>query len=305
MSPALRAAAAAPAPPDPAPPRPVVAPDAVSHAIDVGGHRLHVEVSGEGPPLLLLHGFTGSARSFDALAPALRARRRVVAVDLVGHGRSEAPHAVAAYAFARAVDDLARVLDALRIPRAALLGYSLGGRLALGFACAHPGRVSGAVLIGASAGLAQAEARAARRRDDEALAASIEAHGVEAFVVRWEALPLFASQARLPAPVRAALRAQRLANVPHGLALSLRGMGTGAQPPLHDALARAPMPLLFVAGAEDVKFAAIARELAALAPRGACALVPAAGHAVQLERPADFLALAQPWLARLDPHPIP
>jgi naphthoate synthase len=262
-----------------------------------------VEIGGSGPPLLLLHGFTGSARSFDPIAAALREAHTTVAVDLVGHGRSDAPRSPEPYAFARAVADLARLLDALALPHAALLGYSLGGRLALGFAAARPERVTGALLVGASAGIADPVARAARRRDDEALADAIERDGIEAFVARWMALPLFESEARAGADYLDRVRSQRLANVPHGLAGSLRGMGSGVQPSLHAALARLPVPLLFVAGEDDAKFRALARELARLAPRGDSAVVSGAGHAAHAERPDAFVAVARPWLARLAASP--
>jgi naphthoate synthase len=268
--------------------------------VDVGGHALYVEVGGDGPPALLLHGFTGSVRTLDAVARGLRAAgHRTIAVDALGHGRSDAPDGVAAYTLERAVDDLARVLDAVGAPRAALLGYSLGGRTALGFAAAHGERVTALVLVGASPGIADPETRATRRRDDEALAATILRDGVPAFVARWMAQPLFVSQARLGPAALAEAREQRLANRAHGLALSLRGLGTGAQPPLHEALGRLELPMLLVVGEEDAKFRAIAAEMAALAPRARIAVVARAGHAAHLESPEEFLAQVCSFLAPL------
>src|SRR5262249_26256974 len=128
------------------------------------------------------------------------------------------------------------------------------------------------------------------------LAAFIERAGVPAFVDRWEALPLWASQARLPAAVRAAQRAQRLQNRAPGLANSLRGLGTGAQAPLHERLAELPMPVLLIAGALDAKFRALASEMAAALPAAHLALVPDAGHAVHLEQPAVFDRLVAEFL---------
>jgi len=261
--------------------------------IDVGGAELALELAGEGPPLLLLHGFTGSAETMRELADALAGEFRTIAVDLLGHGESDAPADPSRYALECAAGDLARVLDALGIARAHVLGYSLGGRIALGFAALRPQRVRSAVLVGASAGIADPAERRARAEADEVLAAALLREGVAAFVARWMAQPLFASQARLGAAFLARARAQRLRNCAHGLAASLCGIGTGAQPPLHARLARLGVPLLFVAGAEDAKFAALARELAALAPRGACALVPGAGHAVQLEALHELVSLVR------------
>jgi naphthoate synthase len=268
--------------------------------IDVGGARLAVDIAGRGPALLLLHGFTGSAGTMRGLAAALAPDFRTLSVDLLGHGRSDAPRDPSRYALEVAAGDLDRLLDALGETRAHVLGYSLGGRIALGFAALRSQRVLSAFVIGASAGLADPADRAARARADEALADELERDGLERFVDRWMALPLFASQARLGPDFLAAARAARLRNRVHGLAASLRGVGPGAQPPLHARLARLDVPILFAAGAEDAKFAALARELAATARRGRAALVPGAGHAAQLENPSAVVALAREFLTTGD-----
>ena len=107
------------------------------------------------------------------------------------------------------------------------------------------------MLEGASPGIADAAEREARRASDAALAGRIERDGVEAFVDEWERVPLFASQLALPAEARAAVRATRLAQRAHGLANSLRGMGAGAQAPLHDRLPSIAAPTLLLAGSLD------------------------------------------------------
>ncbi len=184
--------------------------------IDVGGAGLAVEIAGRGPALLLLHGFTGSAETMRAVASELARGYRTISVDLLGHGRSDAPRDPSRYALECTAGDLARVLDALGESRAHVLGYSLGGRIALGLAALRPQRVRSALLIGASAGIADPAERAARRRADEALAESLEVDGLESFVTRWMALPLFASQARLGADFLARAREARLRNSAHG-----------------------------------------------------------------------------------------
>ena len=203
---------------------------------DVDGLGLHAEVAGDGPPIVLLHGFTGAADTWRGLIPALAADRTVIAPDLVGHGRSDAPADVERYRMARAAADLVALLRLLGHERAAWLGYSLGGRTALHVAARHPDAVTALVLEGASPGIADADERAARVEADEAMADRIERDGVEAFVDAWERVPLFASQLALPEATRAAIRATRTANTPTGLANSLRGMGAGragaaARPP--------------------------------------------------------------------------
>ncbi len=251
-----------------------------------GGFSLNVERTGSGPSLVLLHGFTGSAMSWGPLAEMLAARFTVFAVDIVGHGASSKPDDLDRYAIERAARDVGTAVASFGFRRGSWLGYSMGGRLALFVAATVPSAVERLALIGASPGLADAEAREARRASDEALADRIEREGVEAFVDYWESLPLFASQARLPAGMRRAIRRGRLANDAHGLANSLRGMGTGAQPALHDQLSSIEAPALLLTGSLDTKFAAIAEEVAAAMPNARARSVPAAGHAAHIEKPA-------------------
>jgi 2-succinyl-6-hydroxy-2,4-cyclohexadiene-1-carboxylate synthase len=191
------------------------------------------------------------------------------------------------------VAQVAGALDALGIPEAHVLGYSMGGRVGLALCTWRPERVRSALLIGASAGLEEAGVRAERRREDEALAARIEREGVERFVDWWMELPLFASQQRLEEATLARARAQRLSNRAHGLAQSLRGMGTGAQPALHARLPWVRVPILLVAGSLDAKFAAIASDLARRLPNARAQLVPGAGHACHLEQPEAFSRIAR------------
>ncbi|HUS17521.1 MAG TPA: 2-succinyl-6-hydroxy-2,4-cyclohexadiene-1-carboxylate synthase [Chloroflexia bacterium] len=271
--------------------------------VAVNGERYYVNCDGRGTPLLLLHGFTGGSTTWQPLLPRWRGAFWTIAVDLLGHGQSAAPADPVRYGMDATVADLAALLNTLGIGRAQVLGYSLGGRVALHFAATHPERVDALVLESASPGLATAAERAARVAADTALAASIQSDGVPAFVDAWERLPLWASQARLPAAARADLRAARLRNRPAGLANSLRGIGTGAQAPLHDRLPGLEMPVLLIAGAEDAKFSAIARAMATALPDAELAIIPDAGHCVHLEQPAVFAERVALFLGRRDTRP--
>jgi len=256
--------------------------------LQVNGITLNIELAGDGPPLLLLHGFTGSAATWGPHVALLAPHFRTIAPDLIGHGRSDAPSDPERYRMERCVGDLLVALDALDTERANVLGYSMGGRVALHLAVAAPRRVASLVLESASPGLAEPAERQARIASDEALAEAIERDGLEAFVDRWERLPLFASQASLPAGVRARLRAQRLQNSPVGLANSLRGMGAGRQEPLWDRLPDIQVPTLLIVGELDQKYCELARSMAALMPTARRVVMPQAGHAVHLEQPAAF-----------------
>lgn len=240
------------------------------------------------PPLVLLHGFTGSAANWRPLQDALAPRFTTIAIDLLGHGQSDAPADPARYAMAQSARDVAALLSAVVPGPVHLLGYSMGGRLALYLALTYPQRVQRLVLESASPGLAEAAARRDRVASDEALADRIEVEGVPAFVAHWEQIPLFASQQSLPDAVRSRLREQRLRNRAVGLANSLRGMGTGVQPALWDRLPALAMPVLLLSGEHDAKFCAIARQMAAQMPAATHVTIPDAGHTIHLERPDAF-----------------
>lgn len=256
--------------------------------LQVNGVTLNVETAGAGPPLVLLHGFTGAATSWTAHLGALSARHSTVAIDMLGHGASDAPSDPDRYRIEHSAADIVTVLDRLEMPRAAVLGYSMGGRAALFLAAAAPARVSALILESASPGIADESERTKRAAEDRALADAIQRDGVPVFVDRWERLPLFATQTRLAAETRAAVRAQRLGHSAQGLANSLRGLGQGAQPPLFDRLPAVAMPALLIAGELDARYATLGREMSRRMPNARLVIVPAAGHAVHLEQPDAF-----------------
>ena len=269
-------------------------------SIDAGGVTLCVESTGRGEPVVMLHGFTGDASSMVPAAAGLERDFTVHRVELVGHGRSDAPADVSLYAMPRCVDQVVAVLDALDVSAAHLYGYSMGGRTALSLAAARPDRVRSLVLVGATAGLATADARAERRAADEALADRIEREGLEPFVDAWMALPLFASQKRLGEAALAEARAQRLRGSATGYANSLRGMGTGAMPPLHAALGDLTMPTCLIVGEEDAKFRDSGSTLAAELPDARVEVIAEAGHAAHLEQPAAVGEVVRAFLAGVD-----
>ena len=179
-------------------------------------------------------------------------------------------------------------MRALGGDRFTLVGYSMGGRIALTVALALPAQVQRLVLVGASPGIADATEREERRKADETLAERIEAIGIEAFAREWGAQELFAGQDER---VAAAAHADRLRNTPAGLAAALRGLGTGVMPSLWDRLASVQIPVTLVVGERDAKFQAIAGRMAGALPDCRVEVVQGAGHAVQLERPDAVAAI--------------
>ncbi len=269
--------------------------------VQVNGVDYFVTATGNGRPLALLHGFTGSSANWEVVTAVLAPHFRVIAIDLLGHGRTASPPDPTRYQMEKAAADVTEIiqhtLSAFSAPlRFNLLGYSMGGRLALYIALHYPHLIQSLILESASPGLAVEAERAARRQRDNALADRIERDGIPAFVDFWEKLPLWESQKQLPDEKRLALRRQRLQNNPTGLANSLRGMGTGVQPSLWSRLGELEMPVLLLAGALDEKFVGINRQMAAQMPTAQLAVVPDAGHIVHLERPSVFQHLLASFL---------
>jgi 2-succinyl-6-hydroxy-2,4-cyclohexadiene-1-carboxylate synthase len=226
-------------------------------------------------PLVLLHGFTNTGASWDPVRAALGTRYRALAPDIRGHGAASDVEPVTLPAV---IDDIA----AAGASRFTLAGYSMGGRIALHAALALPDRVGRLILIGASPGIADPGERAARRRADEALADSVADSEIEVFATRWAQTPVLAGAGD---EVAARAHADRLRSTPAGLARALRGLGTGALPPLWDRLHELVMPVRLIAGERDAKFTAIAEQMAARIRDATVVVIPAAGHAAHLEAP--------------------
>jgi 2-succinyl-6-hydroxy-2,4-cyclohexadiene-1-carboxylate synthase len=244
--------------------------------------------------LVALHGFTGEGADFAPLRAALPDSWDVVSPDFPGHGSRRGDRALADYSLASHLDTITAAVGATE--DVVLLGYSMGGRLALHWTLAHPGRCRRLVLIGASPGLATATAREERRLADGALATFLRTEGLERFYKYWHNQPLLHALFRLPEPVLGPLRDRRAANHPEGLALSLENVGTGALPSLWERLGELRLPVDLVTGELDPKFCQLAREMGPVIPRARLSVVEGAGHAVHLERPNDLtsLLLAEP-----------
>ena len=227
--------------------------------------------------VVLLHGFTHTGASWGPVVAALAERYRALAPDIRGHGAAAGRSPVT-------LDGVLEDLTAAAPERFTLVGYSMGGRIALHAALA-PGiapRVERLMLIGASPGIADPAERAERRAADDRLADEVEQMSIEEFARRWAQTPVLAGQ---PPRVEAAVHADRLRNQLAGLAGALRGLGTGALPPLWDRLSEVRAPTTLIVGERDVKFRTIADEMVLALPTADVAVIAGAGHAVHLEAP--------------------
>lgn len=224
------------------------------------------------------------------MTAGLNGHHEVVTVDLPGHG-----HSGPATDLPTAADQVVHAGGS-----GCYVGYSLGGRTALYAALAHPEQVDRLVLVSATAGIDTESGRVERRTADHALAASIEADGVDSFLRRWLTLPLFEHLS--PDPVDLT---DRRRNRTDGLATSLRLAGTGTMdPPLWSRLHELEMPVLVLAGERDDKFSALARRLAdGIGPNARSVLVSDAGHAAHLEQPDQFLSILEDFLSARNGEP--
>jgi len=245
---------------------------------------IEVEVMGDGDPVLIIHGFTGCASAMTPLTELLHGRR--IIPDLVGHGRSESPASLSPYLIESMSSQLSSLLGQLDASPASIVGYSMGGRIALTFALSHPEMVKSLALIGTSPGISSQTDRALRLKHDYELGASISQRGIGDFVNTWVAQPMWDSlRQSLTSKQWQDSISQRISNHPLGLANSLRASGTGAMRPLHDVLKHLRPPTLLLVGEKDHKFLAIAEQFVSRIPDASIRVIKNSGHAAHLEQP--------------------
>jgi len=267
-------------------------------AIHDARYRVLVALPRDRASVLILHGFTGRAESSMPLARSLREHGfGVIMPDLLGHGRTQAPYDPSRHRMEQAAEDLLALCEQIDPSALHLLGYSMGGRLALYLATQYPERWRSLVLESASPGLADPIARAERRAEDNMLATQIETRGIEWFAKYWGKLPLWRTQTPQQ---REAQRLERLQNDPQGLAASLRGMGTGVQPSLWEELKRVTCPTLLIVGRRDAKFVEIAHAMQARMKQARLSVLVGTGHAVHIEKPHDFQRQVLGFLAQCE-----
>lgn len=263
----------------------------------IDGIRYYVEVCGEGFPLVLLHGFTGDSSTWISFRHDWGKHSKLIIPDLIGHGNTDLPVGIHRYQIESAARDLKGILDQLDVKQIDLLGYSMGGRLALTFAVLFPDRVRKLILESASPGLLTEEERELRRMKDAELAQFIKEQGIKPFVDYWEAISLFSTMKRLPSEVKEKIRTQRISNLPDGLAYSLIGMGTGSQPSWWGPpLMELTCEVLLLTGKEDQKFCRIAEEMLKQLNNGAWTVFENSGHAIHVEEPEKFGTIVSGFL---------
>lgn len=247
--------------------------------------------SREKPLVVALHGFFGCPEDFDFLKESLQSELDWVSLKLPGHaGFAEQPEAFS-------LEHLFEKINAAAAQKPfILLGYSMGGRLALQYAALHSDLLAGLVLIGASPGIADPLERQSRYREDQLLASQFEAGDVEFLWEHWSSQPLIATQRNIDINLYQSMVSNRFKHQPLGLAASLRQWGAGQLPSLWGNLTNIRCPVLLLSGAHDVKFNAINSRMHGLIPKSHLEVLPDVGHMAHLENTDAFLTIFKNWL---------
>jgi 2-succinyl-6-hydroxy-2,4-cyclohexadiene-1-carboxylate synthase len=261
--------------------------------------ELFSEIDPKKDALIFLHGFTGSVKDWKKTAELVDDRFYKIAVDLIGHGKSERPIEVDKYSASSKNSQLLDIINHFIKGKVILLGYSMGGRAALSFAINHPEKIKGMILESTSAGIEEPAEREERVKSDEELAEFIETNSIENFIDHWMNLEIFGTQKRFSNEQLQKLRTEKMQNSSIGLAQSLREFGTGRMPYLGDKLSLLEFPVLLITGELDSKFTQINQELVKKFPSAHHQIIQNAGHNVHLEEPEKFAKTVNQFLQKI------
>jgi len=246
--------------------------------IDRDGVKIHYEVHGSGPPLILTHGYSSTSEMWRGQIEALSKDHKLVLWDMRGHGQSDYPDDPKAYSEALTVADITTLLDAIGANSAIVGGLSLGGYMSLAFYRAYPARVRALLIIDTGPGFKKDDAREAWNKRALDTADRFEREGL--------AVLKSASRERSSVSHRDAL----------GLARAARGMLTQRDARVIEVLPDIKVPSLIVVGADDTPFLAASDYMAAKIPGAKKVVIASAGHAVNIDQPQAFIAAVLPFL---------
>ncbi len=256
-------------------------------------YEIHQEKEGY-PALLMLHGFMGSGKSFGSLIPALKSFCNPVTIDLLGHGETEGSEMHYRFSAKEQVADITKLIsEQLSFP-VFLLGYSMGGRLALQCALHRPDLFEGLILESTTFGIENPQEKQARQSLDSRRADDILGNFPQ-FLLEWEELPLF-KDASLTDQQRKAVRDIQSDQDPVAMSNSLLGFGTGTMPCVKNRLGELQLPVKLIAGAEDTKFVRIMNTMARHLHDASMSVIKGAGHRVHLEQTESYIALIKEFI---------
>tara|TARA_B100001094_G_scaffold56835_1_gene52324 strand:- start:2611 stop:3411 length:801 start_codon:yes stop_codon:yes gene_type:complete len=247
-------------------------------------NKLFYKIEGNGLPIMLIHGFTGSHKSFEEISKYLKQFFRVISIDLIGHGKSMTSEE-SYYTFDKSIELILEILDELKINKVNLLGYSLGGRSAMHLVTKCQNKINNLILCSASYGLENEIEKKKRIDSDKNLIKLLEKNKIEDFVNYWESIPLWESEKKLSVEKKNKYRNLRLKNNSLGLALNLKYQGQGIQNNLLESLKKIMNRTLIMYGEHDNKYENISKILSKSIRKSKTIMVPESGHNIILENP--------------------
>ncbi|CDN09791.1 2-succinyl-6-hydroxy-2,4-cyclohexadiene-1-carboxylate synthase [Richelia intracellularis] len=243
------------------------------------------------PLILFLHGFMGNHHEFDAVTQLLANYFSSLTIDIPGHGKTQNLSFDIYYCMEKTAYGIIQLLDKLHIQRCFLVGYSMGGRLALYLTVNFPERFTKVLLESASPGLKTERERLERIYRDGQIARKIERstdkNNFKIFLENWYSQEIFGDIKNHPQFNH--MISERLQNEPSKLARSLRNMGIGNQPSLWGKISENKIPLLLLVGEYDHKFIHINDEINTLCQSSQIKIIPKTGHNIHFENILDFV----------------
>jgi|APIni6443716594_1056825.scaffolds.fasta_scaffold104463_2 2-succinyl-6-hydroxy-2,4-cyclohexadiene-1-carboxylate synthase len=270
--------------------------------LDANGVKINFEhpkeINKDKEYVLFLHGFTGCSEDWFPVFEQIPNKYNCIAIDIVGHGKSDAPGSPSNYNIESIVNQIKHVKNHLTPNKIFLLGYSMGGRIALSYAAAFPDDLKGLILESASAGIKNDEERQKRYEEDLKLAEFIETHTLEEFIEMWKDQELFNTQRRFSNDKLKKIKKKNASGSKIGYANSLKGFSTGIMPPVHDKLKKIPLKVLLVTGDLDSKFTGINARLSKRFFKAKHKIVRNSGHNTHLEEPKRFVEIVLNYLGQ-------
>ena len=246
--------------------------------------------------LFLIHGFAGSSEDWKECLEFLNVKYNTISVDMPGFGKSDKPEIVQFYqpGYLNLIID--EIIHRLKLENVVLVGYSMGGRIALNYCMYNQSKIKILIVESSSPGIQNLYEREERKRKDNELINLIQSQGLRGFVEYWSGIELFQSQKNLPLNKQLTQNIRRYQNSPIGLINSLKGFGTGEMEPLWKNLNELEMPTLLITGEYDLKYNMINQDMKKMIPVSQHTIVPEAGHNIHLEKPEEFVILVDNFI---------
>jgi 2-succinyl-6-hydroxy-2,4-cyclohexadiene-1-carboxylate synthase len=249
--------------------------------------------------LFLLHGFTGSSSDWLNVCFQFDTGFNVYAIDLIGHGKSDSPNDVSYYSSGSQANQIKCVIEKFKGEKNVLLGYSMGGRLALTNAISYPDLIDGLILESSTAGIDDENEQKKRTERDTKLAEMIMTKPIEEFISSWMDQELFGTLKRFSNSKLDEMKKEKSKSSRTGLANSLRGFSTGLMKFSKDDLKCLKFPVLLLSGQLDSKFTKINSNLQKQFANAKHSVVKTSGHNTHLEEPKHFIQIVNKFLQKI------